>query len=77
MNEMMENGEMMADMDGSSGSAKSYARKGTKTRDRNSLRASEVGHPAPAGHLFVNLEVLQEIKFRYHTNKHRWIKYLQ
>lgn len=50
MDEMMENGEMMAGMDGSSGSAKSYARKGTKTRDTNSLRASEVGHPAPAGH---------------------------
>ena len=50
MDEMMENGEMMADMDSSSGSTKSYARKGTKTRDTNSLRASEVGHPAPAGH---------------------------
>jgi len=50
MDEMMENGEMMAGMDGSSGSTKSYARKGTKTRDTNSLRASEVGHPAPAGH---------------------------
>ena len=27
-----------------------YTRGGTKTRDTNSLRASEVGHPAPAGH---------------------------
>ena len=42
--------EMMADMDGSSGSSQSYERKGTKTRDTNSLRASEVGHPAPPGH---------------------------
>jgi hypothetical protein len=34
----------------SDSSAQSYSRKGTKTRDTNSLRASEVGHPAPAGH---------------------------
>jgi hypothetical protein len=50
MDEMMKNGEMMADMNGASGSAQSYARRGTMTRDSNSLRASEVGHPAPAGH---------------------------
>ncbi len=50
MDEMMKNGEMMADMNGASGTAQSYARRGTMTRDTNSLRASEVGHPAPAGH---------------------------
>jgi hypothetical protein len=48
MDEMMMDEEMMAgDSDSSS---KSYSRTGTKTRDTNSLRASEVGHPAPAGH---------------------------
>ncbi|MEK9773526.1 MAG: DUF1549 domain-containing protein [Opitutae bacterium] len=50
MEEMMDKGEMMADMDRSSGSSQSYERRGTQTRDTNSLRASEVGHPAPAGH---------------------------
>ena len=47
---MMEEGEMMAGMESSSGSSESYKRVGTPTRDTNSLRASEVGHPAPAGH---------------------------
>jgi hypothetical protein len=54
MDAMMEKGEMMAEM-GMENSANSlsdyaYTRTGTKTRDTNSLRASEVGHPAPAGH---------------------------
>jgi len=48
MNEMMMDGEMMAG--GSDSSPQSYSRNGTKTRDTNSLRAAEVGHPAPAGH---------------------------
>ena len=47
MDMMMKDGEMMAEKEDSS---QSYARKGTMTRDSNSLRASEVGHPAPAGH---------------------------
>jgi hypothetical protein len=49
MDEMkMMDGEMM---DGNSdSSSQSYSRKGTKTQDTNSLRASEVGNPAPAGH---------------------------
>jgi len=47
---MMEEGEMMAEMGSSSGSSESYKRVGTPTTDTNSLRASEVGHPAPAGH---------------------------
>ena len=50
MDEMMDKDEMMAGMDSSSRSSQSYQRKGTQTRDTNSLRASEVGHPAPAGH---------------------------
>jgi len=48
MDEMMMDGEMMAASTNSS--SQSYTRTGTKTRDSNSLRASEVGHPAPAGH---------------------------
>ena len=35
---------------GSDSSSQSYSRNGTQTRDTNSLRAAEVGHPAPAGH---------------------------
>ena len=42
--------EMMAGMDGATESSQNYARIGTPTQDINSLRASEVGHPAPAGH---------------------------
>jgi hypothetical protein len=49
MNEMMMEDKMMADGSDAS-SSESYARKGTPSRDTNSLRASEVGHPAPAGH---------------------------
>ena len=48
MDEMMMDGEMMAASTNSS--SQSYTRTGTKTGDSNSLRASEVGHPAPAGH---------------------------
>jgi len=49
MDEMKMDGEMMADgaQDSTPGS---YARRGTSTSDSNSLRASEVGHPAPPGH---------------------------
>ena len=47
MDEMMMDGEMMAASTDSS--SQSYTRTGTKTR-LNSLRAAEVGHPAPAGH---------------------------
>ena len=50
MDKMMDKDEMMAGMDAGSGSSQSYERKGIQTRDTNSLRASEVGHPAPAGH---------------------------
>jgi len=54
MDAMMEKGEMMAEMGmgnpANSSSDYTYTRGGTKTRDTNSLRASEVGHPAPAGH---------------------------
>jgi len=49
MDEMMMEDKMMADGSDAS-SSESYARKGTPSRDTNSLRASEVGHPAPAGH---------------------------
>ena len=49
MDEMMMEDKMMADGSDDS-SSESYARKGTPTRDTNSLRASEVGNPAPAGH---------------------------
>ena len=31
----------------------SYARKGNPTRDNNSLRAAEVGDPAPRGHMIL------------------------
>jgi hypothetical protein len=54
MDAMMEKEEMMAGMEmGNSSNTSSdyaYVRKGTKTRDTNSLRAAEVGHPAPGGH---------------------------
>ena len=49
MDEMMMDDEMMADSTKGASSG-SYERRGTPTRDPNSLRASEVGHPAPAGH---------------------------
>jgi len=48
---MMDEEKMMAGMDGESGSSDSYKRVGIPTADGNSLRASEVGHPAPLGHL--------------------------
>ena len=46
---MMED-DMMAAKDSSDSQNPSYTRNGTKTQDTNSLRASEVGNPAPAGH---------------------------
>ena len=50
MDEMMMEDDMMAAKDSSDSQNPSYTRNGTKTQDTNSLRASEVGNPAPAGH---------------------------
>ena len=47
--EMMEGSEMMTS-NSSSSMETGYRRRGTPTSDGNSLRASEVGHPAAAGH---------------------------
>jgi hypothetical protein len=42
--------EMGMENSANSSSDYAYTRSGTKTTDTNSLRAAEVGHPAPAGH---------------------------
>ncbi len=44
---------MNATAEQGSGGSDSYKRKGTPTRDANSLRASEVGDPAPRGHMIL------------------------
>jgi hypothetical protein len=52
----MNENSMMANMgmdSAKSSESEDYKRKGTPTRDSNSLRAAEVGDPAPRGHLIL------------------------
>jgi len=51
MDVMKEESNMMMADSGGGAPATGYRRRGTATRDTNSLRASEVGNPAPNGHL--------------------------
>jgi hypothetical protein len=51
MDMMKEESNMMMADSGGGAAATGYRRRGTATRDTSSLRASEVGNPAPNGHL--------------------------
>ena len=81
MDSMMKEGEMMADMgmekSPNPSGGYSYTRSGTKTNDTNSLRASRLVTPPLPDILSANSEALQEIKYRFHTNKPRWTRYLR